>query len=354
MVEKDTQGLPFIIFFTESHAEALDHLLHDETLLYELRQRGSGLALAIVHFDEALARVIRRLHTYGIYTVARLLLPTEDGGFFNLQNYPQAVEQYRAFHIWTQQQQLPVDAIGLDIEPPLIELWNTQQWKMRDIARQLWLAHENVLYPAARAAYTELIAEIRLDGYEVHTYQTPLMVDDRRAGTTLIQRALDVVDLPSDVEVLLFYRSLPLEHLHGTIGGALIASYGPAVDSIGIGMQRELPIPLFKNQSPYLTQQHDYIRDLLLAAEYTDTIYLYSLEACLHNGVFATLAEIDWGATPHIPVQQRVIVESVRSVLFGILLVARFSHMLLAWFGWVLALILFWRQLRCWKEKRRK
>jgi hypothetical protein len=355
--QKNTNALqthPHLIFFTELDGPALHHLLMNEQLIHEMVTQEHGLALALRDFTTSLVNVVRHLNAYGIYTVAWLLLSPEEGGHFNLQNYPQAIEQYQKFHTWACQHQLHFDAVGLDIEPPAGEVLHIYKWGLRDIARRLWLAQENVLYPAARMAYTDLIARIHHDGYEVHIYQTPLLVDDRRAGTTLIQRAMDVVDLPADVEVLLFYRSLPIESMSHNLEGALIASYGPAVDSIGIG-DTGGTYPIGDNgwQSPPIPWNM-LERDLLLAAEYTDTIYLYSFEGCLERNLLPHIAQMDWSKTPSLPVRQRLLIEMLRSILAGILLLARYSQALLAWLGWVLAIVLFFKQIRCWKKKRRQ
>src|ERR1044071_4580408 len=63
----------------------------------------------------------------------------------------------------------------------------------------------------------------------------PVIADDRRAGTTLIQRALDIVDLSADLDVLMCSSVVPIELLGDDLGGALVASYGAHADAIGVG-----------------------------------------------------------------------------------------------------------------------
>ena len=140
---------------------------------------------------------------------------------------------------WARAHALRFEAVGLNIEPPLEDVapdLRPGTLRMpRALLRRLWLARENILYPSAQTAYVELIVAMHLDGYEVHTYQMPVIADDRRAGTSLIQRALDIVDLPSDVDVLMCSSSAPIDLLGNDLGGALIASYGASADAIGIG-----------------------------------------------------------------------------------------------------------------------
>lgn len=345
---------PHLIFFTELEEPALQRMLLQDGLLTVLADQHYGVALAMLDLSDTRAEVIHQLNARGIHTVAWLLLPPSEGFWFNLQNYPQAVERYRAFRAWAQTHQLHFDAVGLDIEPPVSEVAHIQQWGLRDIVRRFWLAHENVLYPAARAAYTDLIAEIHHDGYEVHIYQLPLLADDRRAGTTLVQRALDIIDLPADVEVLMCPSSLPIESLSNDLQGALIASYGPAADSIGIGSTgSSTTLDSTGEGWPPLTWGA-LERDLLLAARYTDTIYVFSLEGCIERGLLARIAHMDWDREPRASPQRRILVGAIRLMLLVVLLFARFNRALLAWLGWVLAAILFLRRMRQrWRERAR-
>jgi hypothetical protein len=173
------------------------------------------------------------------------------------------------------------------------------------------------------------------DGYEVHAYQGPLIADDRRAGTTLVQRALDIVDVPADVEVLMCSSVTPLEDLGYDLGGALIASYGMSADAIGIS----------GSSSAARLNWRALRRDLLLAAQYTDTIYLYALEQVVQAGLLTQIGELDWQSPVSPSRPMRALIGLLRSILLLFLLLMRFGRTLLAWLGWLLALI-FWLQSR--------
>jgi hypothetical protein len=345
-----TGDQPHLIFSTELDGAALYDLLLRDGMIEELAAQQCGIAVAMCDFSQALIEAIHQLNAHGIYTVAWLLLPASEGHWFNLQNYPQAIERYRNFRAWAWEHHLQFQAIGIDIEPPQSEVVHMNSWRLRDLARRLWLARENVLYRAARSAYTDLIAEIHRDGYEVHVYQFPLIADDRRAGTTLIQRALDIVDLPADLEVLMCYSSMPIESLGNDMGGALIASYGPAADSIGVGSTGMYTArgDASENEVPSLPWEA-LERDMLLACRYTDTIYVSSLEGCVARGLLPRIANIDWNSEPHSTGRRRVLVETSRTLLLLALLLARFYRVLFAWLGWFVALALLvqhWRQGR--------
>lgn len=319
-------------------------LLTNDGLLAELAAHHYGIAIGMIDLCDQQATVVRRLNEHHIYTVAWLLLPPDEGCWFNLQNYPQAIERYHAFHAWVTHHGLHFDAVGMDIEPPAHDVTHMQHWGVREIVRRLWLASENVLYPAARSAYTDLIGTMHHDGYEVHTYQLPLLADDRRAGTTLLQRALDVVDLPSDVEVLMCYSSFPIQRMGNDLGGSLITSYGPDADSIGIGSTGRRSLHECTGGDLPPLSWESLKRDLLLAARYTDTIYVFSLEGCVEQRFLSRIAGLDWDQEPHTRQQQRVLVAMLRVAMLLVLLFVRYYRVLLSWLGWLLALVLLLRQ----------
>lgn len=340
-----SEARPSLIFFCELDSHGLHTLLLQQNLLHELEQQHYGIALATFDFGLEQALIVHKLNQHDIPVIAWLLLPPSEGFWFNVQNYPQAIERYRTFRMWALEHQLRFAAVGLDIEPPASEAAHIQAWGVRNLIRRFWLARENVLYPAAHAAFTDLIAEIHHDGYEVHTYQLPLLADDRRIGTTLIQRALDIVDLPADVEVLMCYSSLPVERIGNDLGGALIASYGSAADAIGIGSAGGTYSDGTGQGLPPLSWEA-LERDLLLAARYTDTIYLFSLEGCAERGLLPHIAALNWDSEPVVPLRRQLLVWVLRLVLAAILLLARIGPALMAWLGWGLAALLLLQRAR--------
>jgi hypothetical protein len=187
-----------------------------------------------------------------------------------------------------------------------------------------------------------MIAAIRHDGYEVHTYQMPFVADDRRAGTTVVQRALDILDLPADLDVLMCSSSVPSERLDYDLGGALIASYGPVADAIGVGSTGEEPA----EEPAVLLPWPALRRDLLLAARYTDTIYLFSLEDCAERRLLDQIAALDWEQPARPARGKRALVGGLRWLLFALLIGGRFGPRTLAWAGWGLAALLWWRGRR--------
>ncbi len=244
------------------------------------------------------------MSNHGINVHARLLLSEDAGIWFNVDNYPQVIARYQVFREWARAENLHLQRCRAGhgiaaLSHPRIT--TPTPWTLFHLLSR---AHSNTLFPAASRAYIDLAAQIRADGYAVHSYQYPLIVDDRRSGSTLFQRALHVVDLPADVEVLLCYSSAVPRAIFGSdLGGALIAEYGAYADSVGVGSTGGGLRPggaARPNSNTRLTWKA-FERDLRLAAAYTDTIHIFSLEGTYAAGYSGTFALIRLGRRNHGP-----------------------------------------------------
>jgi hypothetical protein len=348
-----------LIFSTDLAGEDLLATLRAPGVLDLLMAHGYGVALALTRLDDAAVEAARLLAQHNIAAVACLRLPPEEGFAFNLQNYPRALSSYHAFHGWARKYGLRFEAVGLSIEPPLEDVAEAQPGRARALARRFWLARENVLYPPAHAAYSELVVAMHLDGYEVHTFQMPVIADDRRAGTTLIQRALDIVDLPADLDVLMCSSIVPIEQLGNDLGGALIASYGAHADAIGVGsiddsspsgldamVWEDADLPGRQAEQRPTLPWPALRRDLLLAARYTDTVYIHSLEDGVARDLLPKIAALDWDAPARARPGRHTLIVLLRALLFGMLVAGRFGRTALAWGGWALAITLWLRGRR--------
>lgn len=343
------QSEPRLIFATELDGSSLAMLFEQHDLLHTFAHEDYGLAMAIGDMSPTRAALIRQLNAHQIFTVAWLMLPAVDGYGFNLQNYPQAVAHYHAFRTWAQKNDLHFAAVGMHMLPPADDLSRLHHLRLRDIGRWFVRMHDNALFVPGKQTYLHLIDMIHSDGYAVHTYQLPLVVDDRRAGTSFVQYALDVPDLPVDLEVLMCHSSLPIEALGNDMGGALIISYGMAADCIGIGYthaatMRGADMPQIGEEQTLSLAWHALERDMLLATRYTDTIYIFSLEGCVAQGMLKRIAHINWDKEPRVPLRPRLVVRGLRLVLLQVLVFARHFKLLLAWLGWILLLIVLVRQ----------
>lgn len=328
---------PQIYYFAEPGGEPLLALLRRPGVLGALAAAGHGVAVSLDRLDAPRAAAVRLLNDAGVPAVAWLALPPEEGRTLNLQNYPRAVAGYAAFRSWALDHDLRFEAVGLDIEPPLGDMAHGGWHALRATAGRLWLARDNALYPSARAALVELVNTVRQDGYEVHTYQLPLIADDRRAGTTIVQRALDIAELPADVEVLVCSSGVPIDWLDFDLGGALVDAYGPAADALAVGIDEDEPPA---KAWPALR------RDLLLAARHTDTLYVSTLDLCARHGLIERVAALDWDAPARPAPLRRVAVAGLRTGLLAALIAGRSWRGALAWSGWLVALIVWLRARR--------
>ncbi len=343
---------PDITFFCELGPEALTTLFQMPGLIEELQAQHYSVALGMVDFGPERTAVVRRLNTYGIPTIAWLLLPLDEGYWFNLGNYPQAIARYRAFKQWADREQLHFPAVALDIEPSLSTLYAARIHGLRHLWSRAFLAQVNALYPAARAAYQDLTARMRHDGYKVHTYQYPFIVDDRRAGTTLIQRMLDIVDLPADEEVLLLYSSLFLPQLLGTdLGGAFVRSYAQHADSIAIGVTGGGVVldPFTGKQAPCMTIDA-FRRDLRIAAQHTDHIHIFSLEGCVERDWLRELTALNWDKPVVVGRLSRFQMSVLRNSVRFVLWCSRYGWTALGWLGWLVAAgLIISRRINRWR-----
>lgn len=346
---------PEITFFCELGPKALADLFKTPGLIEELAAQQYGVALAILDFSPERTAVVRRLTAAGVRVNAWLLLPPEDGYWFNLSNYPRAIARYREFCEWVKREALQFSAVGLDIEPSLMEVQAARQRGVLHLFDRAYVAQQNALYPAARDAYYDLIASIRHDGYEVHTYQYPFIVDDRRAGTTIIQRMLDIVDLPADQEVLMLYSSQIFPLLFRTdLGGAFVRSYGEHADGIAIGVTGGGVVfdPVKGTQAPRMTLAA-FERDLRIAAQYTEIVHVFSLEGCVERGWLPYLATFDWDAPVTISRLARAQMGGIRGLIGTGLWLSRYGMAALGWSGWlVVGGMLLARLLRRWRSRR--
>ncbi len=283
---------PRLTFFCELEAGPLLELFAGRAVLDSLAAVGGAVSLGLIDLSDDRASVVRRLNRAGIPVVAWLLLPKEEGYWFNTGNVLAAARRYGAFTVWSREQRLRWSSVGLDIETDIQE--------MRQLLVQPALLLPTLLgrlvngrqLASAQAGYAALLAEMRADGFRLDSYQMPLIVDERRAGSQLLRRLAGWVDLPVDREVLMLYSSF-----YRPLGGAILASYARQAGSVGVGVTGGGVQIEGVQQAAFLTWD-EFRRDLLLASGYTDDIHIFSLEGCVQQGFLQRLADVDWDTLP--------------------------------------------------------
>ncbi len=221
---------PELTFFCELDAPSLDTLL-DEAVVSSLKTLRATLSLAVLDFSPQRAAVVRRLNRAGVPLTAWLLLPKEQGYWFNLDNAALALEFNERFRAWTQEEGLQWETIGLDIEPDIrdLSLLMRSGWRFlpRFMERLFWGGRLR----RAERLYAQMVAQAHADGYHVEVYQLPFIAEERRARTTLLRRLSGLVDVQADREVWMLYTSF-----FRPLGAGMLASYAPQAQAIGLGV----------------------------------------------------------------------------------------------------------------------
>ena len=284
-----------LTFFCELEVGPLEALFASPRVLEHLRALGASVSLGIIDLSAERAQVVRRLNTAGVPVIAWQLLPKAEGYWFNQGNVAQASARYADFHAWTTAQGLRFEGVGLDIEPDLQDVQRALKSRWRLVPALLPRLSRGGLLKQSRAAYEALVERIHAEGYRVDSYQLPFIVDERQAGSSLLERLTGVLDLRVDREVLMLYTSLLRPH-----GPGVLWSYGPQARSVGVGITGggvEVPELL---AVPPLTWE-EFARDLLLARQWTDDLHVFSLEGCVHQGFLERLRDFDWTRAVELP-----------------------------------------------------
>ena len=303
---------PGLTFACELDTRALSDLFADEALVVLLTQLRSRVSLGLVDLSAERAAVVRRLNEAGVPVVAWILLSPADGYWCNAANGPQAVARYAALRVWTAEHGLRWAGIGIDIEPDLAEVQALIQGRIAAVApRLLRRLFDGTRLRRAAAIYTTLVLQMHLDGYRVESYHVPFIVDERRVGATLLQRALGLVDVPTDREVLMLYTSLM-----GASGPGLLWSYGQEAEAIGVGSTGG-GVELGVEAAPLAWPA--FARDLRVARQLTDQILVFSLEGCVQQGFLSRLLDFDWDAPVAVPMRRVQWIDGVRRMARAVL-----------------------------------
>ncbi len=284
-----------LTFFCELEAGPLEALFADPSVIEHLLALRASVSLGLIDLGPERASVVGRLNQSGVPVIAWQLLPKEHGYWFNQDNAPQAAARYEDFRGWTARHGLRWDGVGLDIEPDIHDLQRMLRSGWRLLPELLPRLARSERLSRARAGYGALLARIRADGHRVDSYQFPFIVDERRAGSTLLQRLTGVLDLPADREVLMLYTSFLRPH-----GPGVLWSYGPHARSIGVGVTGGgVDVPELIAVPPL--DWEEFTRDLRLARRWTDDLHIFSLEGCVRRGFLARLRDFDWESSVETP-----------------------------------------------------
>ena len=82
----------------------MQSLFSDPHVIADLKDLHAGLGVAISDFSPERAELVRRLNQARIPVIAWLMLPKEQGFYFNADNEPEAAARFAAFDAWSRDQ----------------------------------------------------------------------------------------------------------------------------------------------------------------------------------------------------------------------------------------------------------
>jgi len=327
--------MPELTFACELESPELQALFSDQRVIDDLLALQAGVSIGLIDLSPERAAVVQQLNEAGVPVTAWLLLPRQEGYWFNLDNAPQAVACYADFKVWTQDNALQWAGVGIDIEPDFNEfqqLIQGDRWQLAPLILQRIGDSGRAL--DGRLTYGALVREMRADGYQVTSYQLPFIVDERRVDATLLQRVLGIVDVPADRETLMIYTSFVRP-----MGPGFLNSYGADAGAIGVGSTGG-GVEIAGSEP--LTWG-EFARDLGMAYRWTDDIFIFSLEGCVEQGFLSRLQDFDWEQPVVMPTAQIEQVDRLRAVLRGVLWASNRPFTILAG---LVGLFLLFRGLR--------
>ena len=320
---------PRLKFFTELENEALTALLENGAVIEQVKKLGASIAVGLLNLSPERAAIVQLLNQSDIPVTAWLLLPKQNGYWFNVDNAFEASAFYEDFRAWQIEHQLQFEAIGIDIEPDIRDMQNLMHHPLRLLPVFIWRALDRSRLISAQKTYRHLVGRMRADGFFVESYQFPLIVEERLVRSSLLQRMLGIIDLAVDREVLMLYSSYfrpngvgILWSYAGEAGGIGLGSTGGGIDS-ELVKQQWLPL-----------SWDEFGRDLRISWYWTDALYVFSLEGCCQQGFLERLETFQWDDPIIAPISVVEKIERVRCFIQSILWVsAHLPGILLAFTG---------------------
>jgi hypothetical protein len=270
------------LFFACCNGEmtGAEELFADGSVIASLQRLNAGVAIGTDDFSAARAKIVAQLNGAGIPVIASLVVPGEQGYYLNSGNAPQAAARFTEFQEWTARYQLHWSAVGLDIEPD-IRLFNDLLHHRLQLAPSFLVRYfQFAKMRSARQAYADLIRRMQSQGYEVQTYQLPLIVAEREAHVTLLERLLGIVDVRGNEEVVMIYTSF-----NKALGSSIIWTLGPDAQAIAIGTTVGGDRALNWNE---------FSQALIVAAHFSNTIGVFNLEGAVQRDYLVRLEKMDW------------------------------------------------------------
>jgi hypothetical protein len=280
---------PQLSFFCELDGKRFSELFSDSALIMELVEMKVSLRIGLHDFSAERTVTMQKLNRAGIPLIAWLLLPEEEGYWFNTYNGEKASERYKEFKKWTADNQLKWEGIGIDLEPDMnnIKLAIQHPWEM------VWKVYKRLYddksLESGKKLYQDLIAQMKSDGYQVESYIIPIIYEERAKKTRSLQKLAGIADIETDKEIPMSYTSvmnnpgiIPIYHRDNM--PIALGSTGGGVVIEGI-------------EAPAISREN-LERDLLIASGLTDEIIIFCLETSVQREFLTKIKNLDYNRIP--------------------------------------------------------
>ena len=273
---------PIISFFNEMKSRDLVNMFDDSTIIPTLKKMNAEIRMGMVDLSFDRVEVVKKLNQAGIPVVAWILLPENEGYWFNSSNGLQALKRYRDFQQWAAFNDLEFKAIGIDLELDIndAKLVRENPWNLFwMIPPRLYSKSE---YEKGQREYAQLIETMQRDGYMVESYYAPFIKDETAIGNSAIQQATKFLDIKTNKEIPMLYSSF-LGNPDGyyKVYASDIGLKAVGVGSTGGGVDTTLPTLSYE----------ELVHDITVASMFADEVHVFSLEGCIQKGYLTRLAD---------------------------------------------------------------
>lgn len=299
---------PQLSFFNEQHAEDLEKLFSDTTLIPNLKKLNAQIRMAMLDLSPERAKVLKRLNEAGIPVVAWLLLPKEKGYWFHGGNSQQAFERYDEIKEWAKKNGVQFSGIGIDLEIDIndLDLFKSNKWNL--LGKVVYRLYDKSSFLEGQEEYKKLIEKIRKDGYTVESYYIPYVKHEVAKGRTSLQQASKIMDIETDKDIPMIYTSFMGE----PYGSLKVLALDEKLEYLALGSAGGG----FDPSLPSMTWE-ELAYDLRLASQVAKEIHIFCLEATVEKGYFPRLIDFDYSVPVEIyPEQVEIVHGKINKIMW--------------------------------------
>ncbi|MGV3624146.1 MAG: hypothetical protein ACO1OB_25235 [Archangium sp.] len=289
-------------FFNEQDPAELSSLVSQKEVRAQLRELDAVVTVGLRDFSDQRAEAVKTLRDDGVKVSAWLLLPREHGYFATHDNGEAVSARVDELLRWSELHSLRFERLGFDFEPDIRELDTLFKSPAAALTKWAGRSRNRARREAAVKHYGELISRVKSEGWNVESYQFPLLLEDRLADSHFFQRFSSSLDVEVHSEVVMAYSSLL-----GPLGAGLLQSWSPHARAIAVGSTGGGIDPLPK------LSWHEFERDLRVAAQAVREVAVFSLEGTVERDWLPRLRDFDWSAPVSLGRTQRWGAASLRT-----------------------------------------